>query len=59
MGAEIDDDCQGTNTREIHPTPLREFFDVCHQNHTQLNLQNLDFMQETMQYLRFDNGNEW
>ena len=35
---------------------MGEFFAVCQENHTRLKLEKCEFMQETMQYLRFDIG---
>ena len=59
MEAHIDDVCLGTNTREDHLILLVEFFAVCQENHTRLKLEKCEFMQETMQYLRFDVGYGW
>ena len=59
MEAHIDDVCLGTNTQEDHLILLGEFFAVCQENHTQLNLEKCEFMQETMQYLGFDVGYRW
>ena len=59
MEAHIDDVCLGTNTQEDHLILLGEFFAVCQENHTRLKLEKCEFMQETMQYLRFDVGYGW
>ena len=59
MEAHIDDVCVGTNTKEDHPILLGEFFAVCQENHTRLNLEKCEFMQETMQYLGFHIGYGW
>ena len=59
MEAHIDDVCLGTNTQEHHLILLGEFFAVCQENHTRLKLEKCEFMQETMQYLRFDVGYGW
>ena len=54
MEAHIDDVCLGTNTQEDHLILLGEFFAVCQENHTRLNLEKCEFTQETMQDLGFD-----
>ena len=54
--AHIDDVCLGTNNQEDHLILFGEFFAVCQENHTRLKLEKCEFMQETLQYLRFDNG---
>ena len=59
MEAHIDDVCLGTNTQEDYLILLGEFFAVCQENHTRLKLEKCEFMQETMQYLRFDVGYGW
>ena len=59
MEAHIDDVCLATNTQEDHLILLGEFFAVCQENHTRLKLEKCEFMQETMQYLRFDIGYGW
>ena len=59
MEAHIDDVCLGTNTQEDHLIRLGEFFAVCQENHTRLELEKCQFMQETMQYLGFDIGYRW
>ena len=59
MEAHIDDVCLGTNTQEDHLILLGEFFAVCQGNHTRLNLEKCEFMQESMQYLGFDIGYGW
>ena len=59
MEAHIDDVCLGTNTEEDHLILLGEFFTVCQENHTPLKLEKCEFMQETMQYLGFDDGYGW
>ena len=59
MEAHIDNVCLGTNTQENHQILLGEFFAVCQENHTRLKLEKFEFMQETMQYLRFDIGYQW
>ena len=46
-------------TQEDHLILLREFFDVCQQNHTRLKLEKCEFMHETMQYLGFYIGYGW
>ena len=56
MEAHIDDVCQGTNTQEDHLSLLGEFFSVCQENHTRQKLAKCEFLQETMQHLRFDIG---
>ena len=38
---------------------MGEFFAVCQENHTRLKLEKCDFMQQTMQHLRFDIGYGW
>ena len=59
MEAHIDDVCLGTNTQEDQLILLGEFFAVCQENHTRLNLEKCEFMQETMQYPGFDIGYGW
>ena len=59
MEAHIDDICLGTNTPEDNLILLGEFFAVCQQNHTRVKLEKCEFMQKTMQYLRFDIGYGW
>ena len=56
MEAHIDDVCLGTNTQDDHPILLGNLFAVCQENHTRLKLEQCEFMQDTMQYLRFDIG---
>ena len=51
--------CLGPNTQEDHLILLGEFFAVCQRNHTRLELQKCEFMQETMQSLGFDIGYGW
>ena len=52
MEAHIDDVCLGTNTHEDHLILLGEVFVL-------FKLEKCEFMQETMQYLRFDIGYGW
>ena len=59
MEAHIDDVCLGTNTQKDHRILLGEFFAVCQENHTRLELEKCEFMQETMQYLGFEVGYGW
>ena len=59
MEAHIDDVCLATNTQEDHLIILGGFFDVYKVNHTRLKLEKCEFMQETMQYLRFYFCNGW
>ena len=59
MEADINDVCLGTNIQEDHLIVLGEFFAVCQENHSRLNLEKCEFMQETMQYLGFDIGYGW
>ena len=59
MEAHIDDVCLGTNTQEDDLIFLGKFFAVCQENHTRLKLEKCEFMQETMQYLRFYIGYGW
>ena len=59
MEAHIDDVWLGTNTQEYHLILFGEFFAVCQENHTRLNLEKCEFMWETMQYLGFDIGWVW
>ena len=54
MEAHMDDVCLGTNTQEDHLIFLDELFAVFQEDHTRLKLKKCEFMQETMQYLRFD-----
>ena len=56
MEAHTDDVCPGTNTQEDHLILLGEFFAVCQENHTRLNLEKCEFMQETLQYLAKGGG---
>ena len=44
---------------EDHLILLADFLAVCQENHTKLNLQKCEFMQETMQYRRADIGYGW
>ena len=53
MEAHMDDVCLGTNTQVDHLILLGEFLAVCQENHTRLQLEKCEFMQETMQYLGF------
>ena len=59
MEAHIDDVCLGKNTQEDHRILLGEFFAVCQENHTRLELEKCEFMQKTMQYLGLDIGYGW
>ena len=59
MEAHIDDECLGTNTQEDHLILLGSFFAVFQENHTRLELEKCEFMQETRQYLGFDVGYGW
>ena len=59
IDAHIDDVCLGRNTEEYHLILLGRFCAVCKENHTRLKLVRCEFMQETMQYLRFDIGYGW
>ena len=59
MEAHIDHVCLGTNTQEDHLILMAESFAVCRENHTRLELEKCEFMQETMQYLGFDIGYGW
>ena len=59
MEEHIDDVCLGTNTQEDHLILFGEFFAVCQENHTRLNLEKCEFMQEAMQYLGLDIGYGW
>ena len=59
MEAHIDDVCLGTNDEEDHLILLGKFFAVWQENHTRLNPEKCEFMQETMQYLGFDIGYGW
>ena len=59
MEAHIDDVCLGTNTQEDHLLRLGQFFAVCMDNHTRLNHEKCELMEETMQYLGFDIGYGW
>ena len=59
MEAHIDDVCLGRNTQEDHLLLLSETFAVCKENHTGLKLRKCEFMQETMQYVKFDIAYGW
>ena len=56
MGAHINDVCLGANTKEDHLILLGKHFAVCKENHTRLKLEKCEWMQEIMQYPRFDIG---
>ena len=56
MEAHIDDVCLGTKTQEDHLILFGEFFAVCKENHTRLELEKCEFMHEPMQYLGPDIG---
>ena len=59
MEAHIDDVCLGTKTQADRLILLGEFFAVCKENHTRLNLEKCEFIQQTMLYLGFHIGYEW
>ena len=59
MEAHMDDVCLGTNTQDNHFILLGDFFAVRKGSHTRLKLGKCEFMQETMQYLRFKFGYGW
>ena len=59
MEAHIDNVCLGMNTQEDNQIFLGEFFAVCQEKHTRLNLEKCEFMQETMQILGFDIDYGW
>ena len=59
MEAHIEDVCLGTNSQEDHLILLGELFAVCKENHTRLNSEKCEFMQETMQSLGFNIGYGW
>ena len=59
MEAHIGDVCLETNTQEDHLILLGDFFAVCQESHTRLNLEKCEFMHETMQFLGFDIGYGW
>ena len=48
MEAHFEDVCLGTNTQDDHLILVNEFFAVCQENHTTLNLGKCEFMQESM-----------
>ena len=54
MEAHRDDVWLRANIQDDHLTLLGEFFAVCKENGTRLNLERCEFMQETMDYLEFD-----
>ena len=56
MEAHIDGVCLRMNTQEDHVILFGEFFAVCKEKHTQLQLEKCEFIQETMQYPGFDVG---
>ena len=59
MEAHIDDVCLGTDTLGDHLILLGEFFAICQDNHTRLELEKCEFMEGAMQYLGFDIGYGW
>ena len=59
MEAHIDYVCLGTNTQGDLLIMLGQFFAVCNENHTPINVEKCEFEQETMQYLEFDMGYGW
>ena len=59
MEAHMEDVCLRTSTPEDHLILLGKFSAVCQENHTRLELEKCEFMQETMQYLGFDIGSGW
>ena len=56
MEAHIGDVSLGTNTQEDHVLLLREFFNICQENHLRIKLEKCEFMKEEMDYFSFDVG---
>jgi hypothetical protein len=56
LGALFDDCGIGTDTEEQHLIILKEFFEVCSNNHIRIKLSKCDFLKEHLEYLGFEIG---